>query len=105
MSTAVQDQILNELKQLTDICDVLKTLQIAIGFLSSAGGLPSMLISEYLDTGLKLSRKDGLKSAKVRNICAKLSSVSRQSILKVIFRVGHAISRQSLRVGQHTSCM
>ena len=68
LSRAVQDQILSEFKQLTDICDVLKSLQIAIGFLSSAGGLQSMLLSEYLHTGLKLSRKDGLKSAKVRNI-------------------------------------
>ena len=46
---------------------MLKTLQVAIGFLASAGGLPDMLIGEYLHTALKISEKDGLKSAKVKS--------------------------------------
>ena len=61
----MQDQILNELNQLTDVCDVLKSLHIAIGFLSSAGGDPSMSIHEYLHSGLKMTLKNGLKSGKV----------------------------------------
>ena len=65
LTRSVQDQILSELNQLTDVCDVLKSLHIAIGFLSSAGGDPSMSIHEYLHTGLKMAPKDGLKSGKV----------------------------------------
>ena len=65
LTRPVQDQILSELNQLTDVCDVLKSLHIAIGFLSSAGGDPSMSIHEYLHTGLKMALKDGLKSGKV----------------------------------------
>ena len=71
LSRPVQDQILNELNQLTDVCDVLKSLHIAIGFLSSAGGDPSMPVQEYLHSGLKMAQKDGLKSGKV-NRCNTL---------------------------------
>jgi hypothetical protein len=56
---------LNELTQLTDVCDVLKSIHIAIGFLSSAGGNPLMSIHEYLHQGLKMTPKNGLKSGKV----------------------------------------
>ena len=50
LTRQVQDQILSELNQLTDVCDVLKSLHIAIGFLSSAGGDPSMSIRDYLSS-------------------------------------------------------
>jgi hypothetical protein len=56
---------LNELNQLTDVCDALKSLHIAIGFLSSAGGDPSMSIRDYLHSGLKMTLRNGLKSGKV----------------------------------------
>ena len=65
LSRQVQDQILNELNQLTDVCDVLKSLHIAIGFLSSAGGDPLMSVQEYLHSGLKMAPENDLKSAKV----------------------------------------
>ena len=65
LSRPVQDQILNEFNQLTDVCDVLKSLNIAIGFLSSAGGDPLMSIYDYLHSGLKMTVKSGLKSRKV----------------------------------------
>jgi hypothetical protein len=57
---------LNELTQLTDVCDVLKSIHIAIGFLSSAGGNPLMSIHEYLHEGLKMTLRNGLKSGKVK---------------------------------------
>jgi hypothetical protein len=56
---------LNELNQLTDVCDALKSLHIAIGFLSSAGGDPSRSIRDYLHSGLKMTLTNGLKSGKV----------------------------------------
>ena len=66
LTRPVQDQILSELKQLTDVCDVLKSLHIAIGFLSSAGGDPFMSVHEYLHSGLKMPLGNGLKSGKVK---------------------------------------
>ncbi|CAB4012406.1 Hypothetical predicted protein [Paramuricea clavata] len=69
LTRPVQDQILNELIQLTDVCDALKSLHIAIGFLSSAGGDPSMSIREYLHSGLKMTRTNGLKSGKAEQFC------------------------------------
>ena len=73
LTRPVQDQILSELNQLTDVCDVLKSLHIAIGFLSSAGGDPSMSIREYLHSGLKMTNKNGLKSGKVNQYRRRLS--------------------------------
>ncbi|XP_028416581.1 E3 ubiquitin-protein ligase RNF213-like [Dendronephthya gigantea] len=69
LTRPVQDQILNELNQLTDVCDVLKSLHIAIGFLSSAGGDPSMSVFDYLHSGLKMEVKNGLKSRKAEQFC------------------------------------
>ena len=66
LTRPVQDQILSELNQLTDVCDVLKSLHIAIGFLSSAGGNPSMSLHDYLHSGLRMTQKNGLKSGKVK---------------------------------------
>ena len=73
LTRPVQDQILSELNQLTDVCDVLKSLHIAIGFLSSAGGDPLMSIREYLHSGLKMTNKNGLKSGKVNQYRRRLS--------------------------------
>ena len=66
LTRPVQDQILNELNQLADVCDVLKSLRIAIGILSSAGGDPSMSLQEYLHSGLRMTQKNGIKSGKVK---------------------------------------
>ena len=84
LSRPVQDQILNELNQLTDVCDVLKSLHIAIGFLSSAGGDPSMPVQEYLHSGLKMAQKDGLKSGKV-NRCNTLIIINSTPKMKSSF--------------------
>ena len=51
---------------------MLKSLQIAIGFLASAGGRPRMLIGEYLQTALRMSSTDGLKSSKVNIFGAEI---------------------------------
>ncbi|XP_046860854.1 E3 ubiquitin-protein ligase RNF213-like [Xenia sp. Carnegie-2017] len=89
LSRPVKDQILSELNQLTDVCDVLKSLHNVIGFLSSAGGNPGMLISEYMKSALKIDPRNGLKSGKAEQICQlqhvvalwKLLSLERAKIL------------------------
>lgn len=64
----IRTQILSELKDLRDVSDLLSMLEMAIGFLSTAGGNPEMKISDYLKTVLLLSEgKSNLKSKKVGN--------------------------------------
>ena len=64
----IRTQILSELKDLRDVSDLLSMLELAIGFLSTAGGNPEMKISDYLKTVLLLSEgKSNLKSKKVGN--------------------------------------
>lgn len=58
-------QILGEFRSLTDICDVLSSLDIAIGFLSSTGGSPDMLLNDYLQGVLRMSQQNSLRSLKV----------------------------------------
>ncbi|XP_046861643.1 E3 ubiquitin-protein ligase RNF213-like [Xenia sp. Carnegie-2017] len=89
LSRPVKDQILSELNQLTDVCDVLKSLHNVIGFLSSAGGNPGMLISQYMKSALKVDPRNGLKSGKAEQTCQlqhvvalwKLLSLERARIL------------------------
>jgi len=51
-----------------DVSDLLSMLELAIGFLSAAGGNPEMKINDYLKTVLLLSEgKSNLKSKKVGN--------------------------------------
>ena len=60
---------MSELKDLRNVCDLLSTLEMAIGFLSTAGGSPEMKINDYFKSVLLLS--DGslnLKSKKVGNV-------------------------------------
>ena len=64
----IRTQILSELKDVRDVSDLLSMLELAIAFLSTAGGNPEMKISEYLKTVLLLSEgKSNLKSKKVGN--------------------------------------
>ena len=64
----IRTQILSELKDLRDVSDLLSMLELAISFLSAAGGNPEMKISDYLKTVLLLSGgKSNLKSKKVCN--------------------------------------
>ena len=64
----IRTQIQSELKDLRDVSDLLSMLEMAIGFLSKAGGNPEMKISDYLKTVLLLSEgKSSLKCKKVGN--------------------------------------
>ena len=64
----IRTQILSELKDLRDVSDVLSMLDMALGFLSTAGGNPQTKITDYLQTVLLLSEgKSSLKSRKVGN--------------------------------------
>ena len=95
LTRPVQDQILREINQLTDVCDVLKSLHIAIGFLSSAGGDPSMSIHKYLHTGLKMTPKNGLKSGKV-HLCDEIYSINKNGALlhdQILFDKFHFLQK------------
>ena len=64
LSSAVSRQVISEFRSLTDICDVLSSLDIAIGFLSSTGGAPDRLLSNYLGRVLRM-QENTLRSLKV----------------------------------------
>ena len=64
LSSAVSRQVISEFRSLTDICDVLSSLDIAIGFLSSTGGAPERLLSNYLEGVLRM-QQNTLRSLKV----------------------------------------
>ena len=64
LSSAVSRQVISEFRSLTDICDVLSPLDIAIGFLSSTGGAPERLLSDYLGRVLRM-QQNTLRSLKV----------------------------------------
>ena len=64
LSSAVSRQVISEFRSLTDICDVLSSLDIAIGFLSSTGGAPERLLSDYLGGVLRM-QQNTLRSLKV----------------------------------------
>ena len=65
LSSAVSRQIISDFRSLTDICDVLSSLDIAIGFLSSTGGPPDMLLNDYLGRVLRMPQQKSLRSLKV----------------------------------------
>ena len=64
LSSAVSRQVISEFRSLTDICEVLSSLDIAIGFLSSTGGTPERLLSDYLGRVLRM-QQNTLRSLKV----------------------------------------
>ena len=66
LSRAIEGQIISDLRSsLSEVCDVLSSLDIAIGFLSSSGGQTGMQLKCYLDGVLKLPRERGLRSPTV----------------------------------------
>ncbi|XP_068694638.1 E3 ubiquitin-protein ligase rnf213-alpha-like [Montipora foliosa] len=69
LSSAVSRQIITDFRSLTDICDVLSSLDIAIGFLSSTGGKPDMLLNEYLGRVLRMPQQNSLRSLKAQQCC------------------------------------
>lgn len=65
----IRIQILSELKDLRNVYDLLSTLEMAIGFLSTAGGDPEMNINDYFKTVLLLTDgKSNIKSKKVGKV-------------------------------------
>ena len=69
ISRVVESQIINDLRSsLSDVCDVMSSLDIAIGFLASSGGQPERPLKWYLHEVLKLPKDRGLKSATVSTI-------------------------------------
>ncbi|XP_074628909.1 E3 ubiquitin-protein ligase rnf213-alpha-like isoform X2 [Acropora palmata] len=70
MSRAIESQIISDLRSsLSEICDVLSSLDIAIGFLSSSGGQTGMPLKWYLHEVLKLPRERGLRSPSAEQYC------------------------------------
>ena len=66
ISRVVESQIINDLRSsLSDVCDVMSSLDIAIGFLASSGGQPERPLKWYLHEVLKLPKDRGLKSPTV----------------------------------------
>ena len=66
ISRATEGHIISDLRSsLSEICDVLSSLDIAIGFLSSSGGQTGMQLKWYLHGVLKLPRERGLRSPTV----------------------------------------
>ncbi|KAJ7339386.1 hypothetical protein OS493_005781 [Desmophyllum pertusum] len=70
ISRVVEGQIIVDLRSsLSDVCDVLASLDIAIGFLASSGGQPGRLLKWYLHEVLKLPKERGLKSPTAEQHC------------------------------------
>ncbi|XP_068731195.1 E3 ubiquitin-protein ligase rnf213-alpha-like [Montipora capricornis] len=70
VSRAIEAQVISDLRSsLSAVCDVLSSLDIAIGFLSSSGGQNTMPLKWYLHEVLKLPRERGLKSPTAEQHC------------------------------------
>nr|XP_058970756.1 E3 ubiquitin-protein ligase rnf213-alpha-like [Pocillopora verrucosa] len=71
ISRVIESQIINDLRSsLSDVCDVMSSLDIAIGFLASSGGQPERPLKWYLHEVLKLPKDRGLKSATAEQHCS-----------------------------------
>jgi len=70
ISRATEGLIISDLRSaLSEVCDVLSSLDIAIGFLSSSGGQTGMQLKWYLHGVLKLPRERGLRSKTAEQYC------------------------------------
>ncbi len=66
ISRVIAGQIIVDFRSsMTDVCDVLSSLDIAIGFLASSGGQPEKPLKWYLHEVLKFPKERGLKSLTV----------------------------------------
>ncbi|KAK2555497.1 E3 ubiquitin-protein ligase rnf213-alpha [Acropora cervicornis] len=83
LNSTVCRQIITEIRSLTDICDVLSSLDIAIGFLSSTGGKLDMLLEEYLRKVLRMAQQNCLRSLKAQQCCQLRHVVSLWRLLSV----------------------
>ncbi|XP_022796393.1 E3 ubiquitin-protein ligase rnf213-alpha-like isoform X3 [Stylophora pistillata] len=71
ISRVIESQIIVELRSsLSDVCDVMSSLDIAIGFLASSGGQPERPLKSYLHDVLKLPKDRGLKSPTAEQHCS-----------------------------------
>ena len=69
ISRVVEGQIVADFRSsLSDVCDVLSSLDIAIGFLASSGGQKERTLKSYLHEVLKLPGERGLKSPTVSKV-------------------------------------
>lgn len=70
ISRVIEGQIIIDLRSsLSDVCDVLSSLDIAIGFLASSGGQEERQLKSYLHETLKLPKERGLKSPTAEQHC------------------------------------
>ena len=69
-------QIINELRDLTDVYSVLSVLDVLIGFISSTGPDKDCLVHEYLHKTLKMPEERGLVSATARRNCCLKHTLS-----------------------------
>ena len=82
ISRVIEGQIIVDLRSsLSDVCDVLSSLDIAIGFLASSGGQPEKTLKWYLHDVLKLSTERGLKSPTVSTLRSQILEISIQRSL------------------------
>ena len=81
ISRVIEGQIISDFRSsLSDVCDVLSSLDIAIGFLASSGGQKERPLKCYLHEVLKLPKERGLKSPTVR-IVQYIAGRARQASL------------------------
>ncbi|XP_022801883.1 E3 ubiquitin-protein ligase rnf213-alpha-like [Stylophora pistillata] len=70
ISRFIESQIILDLRSsLSDVCDVMSSLDIAIGFLATSGGQSEKLLKWYLHEVLKLPKDRGLKSPTAEQHC------------------------------------
>ena len=82
LNAVVQRQIATELQSLPDVCKALETVQVALGFLSSSGGVDEVKLSFYLDKVLKMNPTD-LISPKLQEACQLRHLLSVWQLLQV----------------------
>ncbi|XP_065826355.1 E3 ubiquitin-protein ligase RNF213-like isoform X3 [Oscarella lobularis] len=83
LSIAVSRQIINEVRDLTQVYGVLSVLDVLIGFIGSTGGDGECLVHDYLHKTLKMPEERGLVSAKARQYCRLKHTLSLWRLLMV----------------------
>ena len=58
----------SELKELSDVCDALRAVEITVGFLISTGADPNTFYRDYLQEVLCMEPSQYLASVKVKTI-------------------------------------
>jgi len=85
ISRVIEGQIISDFRcSLSDVCDVLSSLDIAIGFLASSGGQKERPLNWYLHEVLKLPKERGLKSPTVRIVQYIAGRARQHSLISTI---------------------